>query len=242
MEISTEVINCRDHDGFECIRYRFDYTEEDRDLMDTLKDEGEVLASGSDGRMARDSARGRSSETQSIDGISGVVAEWVWIHWLTKTVDEQGLAVDVGQDDDWDNPKDQVDITVERATGETFDVEVRASFPYAGAKKAICKYFDIIGWYNNEVKKKEIRKDYYVRVLFPFDKFDFWTEFKSGSFDVYLSGGAPREMLENSPNAKDGIFKPHWQDESSNQEGTYRMISPIVNAMDTPEITDDIIS
>jgi hypothetical protein len=242
MEISTEVINCSGHSDFDCIRYRFDYTSDDHDFLESRKQEGKDLASGSDGRMARDSALGRSSETQIVDGISGVVAEWVWIDWLTKAVEKQDLDMDVRQDEDWDNPKDQVDITIEPPNGEAVDVEVRASFPYAGGKKAICKYFDIIGWYNNEVKKKEIRKNYYVRVLFPFDKSDFWDEFESGSFDVYLSGGAPREMLENSPNAKDGDFTPHWQDKSSGQEGTYRMISPIVNAMDTPEITDEIIS
>lgn len=242
MDISRELIDCSGHESFECVRYRFDYTNDDRDILESLKEEGQKLASSSDGRMARDSARGRSTETQNVDGISGILAEWVWIDCLSRTVDELGLDVEVIQDDSWDDPQAQVDITVERANGEAVDVEVRSSFPYTGAKKAICDYFDIIGWYNNEVKEREIRKDYYVRVLFPFDKSDFWEKFESDSFDVYLSGGAPRAMLEDSPYAEDKPFIPHWDDSSSGQQGTYRVISPIVNAMDMSEITTEIIT
>lgn len=243
MNISTEEIDCNGHESFECVRYRFDYTDDDQELLEGLRDDGEILAISSDGRMARDSARGRSADTQNVDGISGVLAEWVWKDWLTREAVQRNLDVDVFQDDDWDNPQDQVDITVEDADGEAVDIEVRSSFPYTGSKKAICTHFDVIGWYNNKVKKREIRKDYYVRVLFPFHKDDFWKNFESDSFDVYLSGGAPRAMLEDSPHAEDKPFTPHWDDSSGGrQQGTYRVISPIVNAMDTPEITHKIIS
>jgi len=242
MDINRETIDCDGHEGFECVRYRFDYTDEDHELLETLKEEGEKLASGSDGRLARDSARGRSAETQTVDGISGILAEWVWVHWLNKNVDDRGLDVEVIQDEGWEDAQEQVDITVEPAFGEAVDVEVRSSFPYTGAEKAVCEHFDIIGWYNNEVKEREIRKDYYVRVLFPFHKSEFWENFESGSFDVYLSGGAPRAMLEDSPHAENKHFTPLWVDSTSDQEGEYRVISPIVNAMDMPEVTDEIIT
>lgn len=242
-EITTEAIECTGHESFDCVRYRFDYTDNDRGLLEDLREEGKRLASGSDGRMARDSSRGRSADTQNVDGISGVLAEWVWNDWLTRQADQRGLDVDVFQDEGWDSPQDQVDITVERATGETVDIEVRSSFPYTGAENAVCTHFDIIGWYNNEVKKREVRKDYYVRVLFPFHKNDFWENFESDSFDVYLSGGASRAMLEDSPHADDKPFTPHWDDSSSGrQQGTYRVISPIANALDTSEITREIIA
>lgn len=242
MEISTEAIDCVGHESFECVRYRFDYTNDDQEFLEGIKKEGQNLADSSDGRMARDSSRGRSADTQDVDGISGVLAECVWKNWLTKKADRGDLDVDVFQDDDWDSPQDQVDITVERANGESVDVEVRSSFPYAGAEKAVCTYFDIIGWYNNEVKKREVRKDYYTRVLFPFHKDDFWKNFESDSFEVYLSGGAPRAMLEDSPHAENKPFTPHWDDSSGGrQQGTYRVISPIVNAMDTLDITQEII-
>ncbi|OSP10389.1 hypothetical protein B9H04_02910 [Halorubrum ezzemoulense DSM 17463] len=243
MDITTETIDCDEHGGFDCVRYRFDYGGEDRALLDELRDDGERLAEGSDGRMARDSSRGRSADTQSVDGISGVLAEWVWKDWLTRTAERRDTGADVFQDDEWDTPQEQVDITVDRGRGESAAVEVRSSFPYTGAEKAVCTHFDVIGWYNNEVKKREIRKDYYVRVLFPFHKSNFWTEFESNSFDVYLAGGAPRAMLEDSPHAEDKPFTPHWDDSSDGgQRGTYRVISPIANAMDTPAITDEMVA
>jgi|AntRauTorcE11898_2_1112593.scaffolds.fasta_scaffold00016_63 hypothetical protein len=243
MDISTEAIDCDGHERFECVRYRFDYTDDDRELLERLREDGQRLADSSDGRMARDSSRGRSAETQTVDGVSGILAEWIWIDWLTRTADRRGLDVDVFQDDEWDDPRDQVDITVERANGEAVDVEVRSSFPYTGARKAVCEYFDVIGWYNNEVKKREVRKDYYVRVLFPFRKDDFRTQFESDSLEVYVAGGAPRAMLEDSPHAENKPFVPHWDDSSDGrQRGTYRVISPIVNAMDTPDITREIIA
>lgn len=243
MEISTEAIHCGGNESFECVRYRFDYTNNDQELLENLRDEGQILANSSDGRMARDSSRGRSAKTQNVDGISGVLAEWVWNDWLAREADQRDLDVDVFQKDDWDSPQDQVDITIKRADGESVDIEVRSSFPYTGAKNAVCTHFDIIGWYNNEVKKREVRKDYYVRVLFPFHKDNFWKNFESDSFDVYLSGGATRKMLEESPYAKNKPFTPHWEDSSGGrQQGTYRVISPIVNAMDTPEITHKILT
>ena len=55
---------------------------------------------------------------------------------------------------------------------------------------AILKNFDVIGWYENG-KNKEIRKDFYLRALFPY---------KVENFTALIKNHFPYILLEELPN------------------------------------------
>ena len=95
----------------------------------------------------------------------------------------------------------------------------------------------------NPVKISEIRKDYYLRVLFPFIVKEFFAKLKGDSLSVYLTGGATRTLLEESPHAKNKNFIPYDDIDAriSSQSGLYRVIEPIVNAYDTDGIVEQIL-
>lgn len=242
MKVRREDVNCSGHDTFRCVRYEFDYQAADSELLAELIERGEDLATSVHPRMARDTSRGRSQETRQTDSIGGVIAEYVWRDWLTTQADDYGIDVTAERRDDWESPKEQVDITMTYPDESTSTIEVRSSFPYAGFEDAVCSNFDIIGWYNNPVKEREIRKDYYARVLFPFGKDDFADELRSDNLEVYLTGGATRDLLENSDAATNDEFTPWWEDASGgSQKGDYRIIRPIVNGFDTYDFSEKVL-
>ena len=60
-------------------------------------------------------------------------------------------------------------------------------------------------------------------------------------FEVYLTGGATKEMLENSVHSKNKEFIPYDEINDENIKTTeYRVIEPIINALDTLEIKNTI--
>ena len=138
----------------------------------------------------------------------------------------------------------QIDISIKYPDGTVSIVEVRSSFPYTGLENAVCRVFDILGWYVNPVKTKEIKKDYYVRVLYPFAARRLYNEMESDGFSAYLTGGASRILLQESPHSRDKNLIPREDVDSmfSSSLGTYRVIEPIVDAYDTPEITECILN
>lgn len=80
--------------------------------------------------------------------------------------------------------------------------------------------------------------------MYPFHSEELFDRMESDSFSVFLTGGATRSLLEQSPYSKDKNFIPYDDIDSmlSSQLGTYRVIEPIVNAYDTPKITEYILN
>lgn len=61
VDSGTEASDRDGRERYECVRYRVDYTDGDRESLERLRAEGQRLADGSDGRMTRDSSRHRTS-------------------------------------------------------------------------------------------------------------------------------------------------------------------------------------
>jgi len=240
MEIAEETILCELWQReFRVIKFSFKLPE-DKEIINKFIEEGTELASKLNSTLARDSSRRRDFDTLKVNAIAGIISEFVWRYALNDYAKQQGAAVSFNKTFIFDI-RNQIDIEVAYPKNIKKTVEVRSSFPYTGIKNGICKVFDIIGWYVNEVKKLEVRKDYYVRCLFPYRSQDFPSLLRSG-FDAYLTGGATRNMLETSNYARDKEFIPYDEIVRENIKMTkYRVIEPIINAQDTQAIRGSII-
>lgn len=238
MKISNKEINCSGHDTFKCVLYDFDYGGEDAELLQEFEEKGEERAEKVNAAQANTSQK-RSFERRLTDNILGPIAEYVWHDWLNRRAEETGLDSRVETSDDWESVTEEIDLTVLHSDGATNSIEVRSSCGYANFENLVCKYFDIIGWYENAVKQGENKKDYYARVVYPFHRSKLFEELESGNFEVYLTGGASREMLETSEHATDKTMNK--ESDLSSSRGQYRAIEPIVNGLDTVEFADIIL-
>ena len=138
-----------------------------------------------------------------------------------------------------ENFKNQVDIVFKKDK-QNKSLEVRSSFPYAGIRNSIFNHFDIIGWYKNDIKVNEIRKDYYLRVLFPY-KIDNFRNYIKKDFKMYLCGGADQKLLIEGKFSKYKPFIP--KDTVSDKNNTlYRVISPISNGYDCIKIVKKVLT
>lgn len=244
MKIKECVVDCPKK-KFYCTEFEFNYKSNvhDATLLRRLINRGRKLAKVVNPTLARDASRRRSFETVRRNCIAGIIAEYCWRYWLNLEARKRSLKVSATYTV-FQSVDKHIDISVMYPDGMSKTVEVRSSFPYTGLENGICRVFDIIGWYVNPVKTKEIRKDYYVRVLYPFHSRELRNKLMSDSFSVFLTGGATRSLLEQSPYSKDKNFIPYDDIDSmlSSKLGTYRVIEPIVNAYDTPKITDYILN
>ncbi len=244
MKISKAIVECpKNEKKFTCVEYEFSHQSNtaDKKLLDSLAKDGEKLANSVNPTLARDASRRRRYETVKVNCIAGIIAEYCWRHWLNSEAKRLGVKVSA-KSKVFQSIDKHVDISI-IYSDNTSTVEVRSSFPYAGLQNAICRFFDIIGWYVNPIKIKEIRKDYYTRVLYPFHASLLYHKLKSESFSAFLAGGATRVLLEKSPYSRNKIFVPYYDIDamSSSQLGEYHVIEPIINAYDTPEITQHIL-
>jgi len=244
MKVKDYVVDCPEK-KFCATEFEFKYQSNTHDaiLLRRLINRGRKLAKVVNPTLARDASRRRNFETVRRNCIAGIIAEYCWRYWLNFEARKRSLKVSamymVFQSVD-----KHIDISITYPDVTSRTVEVRSSFPYTGLENGVCRVFDIIGWYVNPVKTKEIRKDYYVRVLYPFHSKELRNKLISDSFSVFLTGGATRCLLEQSPYSKDKNFIPYDDIDSmlSYELGTYRVIEPIVNAYDTPKITDYILN
>lgn len=225
---------------FKCISFEFNY-KEDIEKINKFTQDGEELAKQVNPALARNAAMTRKYETIEGNCIAGLIAEYCWIFWLESEARRLGIKINV-KPTLFQTTSNQIDILIEYPDGSKRTVEVRSSFPYRGLNPAICRNFDILGWYVNIVKTKEIKKDYYVRAVLPFKN----TEFRGklgGSFSLFLTGGATRNLLETSPHARDKELIPYddIHAQSSETNATYRVIEPIINGYDVEKITECII-
>lgn len=235
MKTKKEIFSNKDK-KFITACYQFNY-KDDKLFIDKIIQQSLKLTSKMNPYLARDASNKRNEGIVKVNCFAGLLSEYGWRDFFNKVAKKANIecSFEFGE---YNFDKNQVDIVFKKnEINKT--LEVRSSFPFAGIQKTIFNNFDIIGWYKNEVKIKEIRKDYYLRVLFPY-KIDNFNNLIKKEFKMYLCGGADQELLLNSKFAKYKPFIP--QDALDNQESTmYRVISPISNGYDCYEITKKIL-
>jgi len=232
-----------DEKKFSYAEFIFDYSySEDEKLLDKLVDEGKQLATVVNPTLARDASRKRKYETILRNSVAGVIAEYCWRYWLRSQAKALNIEATI-ESNIFESFDKHVDITITYKDGTRRTIEVRSSFPYTGLQNAVCRAFDIIGWYVNPVKTKEIQKEYYLRTLYPFHSTELWGRLKSDSFSAFLTGGATRHILKTGQYSLDKKFIPRDDIDAmlSFQSGVYRVVQPIINAFDTPKITEYIL-
>lgn len=239
MKIIDDEIYCENQDKeFKIVKFIFKNNEDSYQINEFIK-EGKILATKLNPVLARDGTRNRKFKTILTNAIAGIISEWVWRNWLNQKSKEENKHISFNKTK-LEDIKNQIDIKVIFLDETSKDIEVRSSFPYTGIKNGVCKVFDIIGWYTNQIKIAEIKKDYYLRCLFPYKSYEF-LDLLNVEFEVYLTGGATKEMLENSIHSKNKEFIPYDEINDENIKTTeYRVIEPIINALDTQEIKNII--
>ena len=125
----------------------------------------------------------------------------------------------------------QVDVTVERSSSDTFDIEIRSSGHFKQDLESIYnKDFSIIGQYTTRTKRGEIHKPFYVQALYPFVK-ETIIQKENKEVVVYIAGGASQKLL-----------KEKGSDQTLRQEGAeYRVITPITAGIDASIIIAKIM-
>lgn len=240
MERKTYIVKCLER-NFICIEFKFNYSNiEDKKLLDELISSGKELATKVNPVLARDASHIRNFETILRNAIAGIVSEWCWRYWLNLQAREKNISVRI-EPCKFETATKQINIMIHYPDRNIKDIEVRSSFPYTGLENGVCRVFDILGWYVNPIKSMEVKKDYYVRALFPFSSSELWERIKSESFTCYLTGGATLKLLQQSEYAKDKELIPFDDIGYSTGRARYRVIEPIVNGYDTTEITKYIL-
>jgi len=242
MEKFKNIIDCLEYDKrsrrkekFEVAKYIFNYQSDasDAQLIDDIIKNGQTLAqkvnpgAANFGSVQRDKARIESNS------IAGLLAEYIWIDFIRHhQIKCQATA--------FDEAKKQIDIEL---TDSQKTIEVRSSFPRNGLQFALCHptyQFDVIGPYINDYKSGEIKKDFYVRTLFPFQSNELINRIKQDNFEVYLTGGATWEMMidKNISIQKNFIPEDELQPERLEKKSTYIVI-PFSKALHTFQMIDE---
>lgn len=238
----TKVQIKRDNKQFGCVEFVFNFIGSDKFLLTKINEEAEQLASSVNTTAARDASISRTPGNILSNCIAGILSEYCWRYWLNEEANRLGLNISAVTTV-FKSQNNQIDISVEYFDKPSRTAEVRSSFPYTGIENAVCNVFDIIGWYVNPVKIAEVKKDYYLRVLYPYNIKYFFDRLKADNFSVFLTGGATRKLLETSSYAKNKHFIPYDDISArlSSKSGLYKVIEPIFNAYDTDKITEKIL-
>lgn len=133
-----------------------------------------------------------------------MLAEFIWLDFIIH----HDIKCEVTEFSEANN---QIDILL---TDSNKAIEVRSSFPRNGLKFALCHerfQFDVIGLYVNDCKPGEIKKDFYVRTLFPFVSNELIKRLKEDNFTVYLTGGSTWEMMGDDSISHDKDFIPEGE-------------------------------
>lgn len=175
------------------------------------------------------SSENRNNATVEVDNLSGVLAEIVCekiMHYRYGDIIKRTEA---------NTSKNQIDIDV--ANGKT--IEVRSSCIRNGIEFALFakdknkpdyQYVDILGPYSNGYKPDEKQKDYYMRVIFPFDINMFMPKWNSNQpIELYVTGGANRKMMFDCNLSQTKHLKP--ENANGGEETDYRTI-PIGKSLD----------
>jgi hypothetical protein len=224
---------------FNTIKINFNYSN-DFKIIDRIIAQTNILCEKLNPVLARDVSRNRNINIIFSNIFAGLISEYIWKYFLTKIAVKKEKHIQVvsgGSVEDFN----QIDIILKNQQNKELHLEVRSSFPYLGIDQAIIKNFDIIGWYTNKIKTKEIKKDFYLRALFPYKIDNFKNKIKD-QFEVCIAGGASLELLTNSPFAKYKEFNPREEFFLKNKKELtkYRVIEPIINGYDTYELAEHI--
>lgn len=236
----TVTINCREHDPntkmarpFNVVKYTFNYQSDntDKELIDSLIEEGTRLADLVNPGAANDANLKRSYDRILSNCIAGIISEYLWKKYLNQ-------GKEIVRTTEMEDASTQIDLAI---ISNNKKIEVRSSFPRNGIPFAVCNcsyQFDIIGPYSNGYKPGEIQKDYYIRVLFHLQRpIDLLSKVKQDGFEAYLTGGATWQMMSNPQVATEKCFIP--EDEVSidrmASRSNYRVV-PFSRALDTLDI------
>lgn len=224
---------------FRCIEFSFLKDSADTKILASLTKKATELAKKVNSTLARDSQYNRSYENKLKDCMGGVIAEYCWRTWLNNYFKNNEISAKANETI-FQDIKNQIDIEIVYETGETKTIEVRSSFAYKGVNAAVCRNFKIIGPYYNLIKKVEYLKDYHVMAIYSFNKNVIFDELKSLKFKIYLTGGATKELLKTSPYSSDEELSPWDEISATPSKAIYKVIKPIVNGLDTIEISESI--
>lgn len=231
-------------------------------------------ALGTNFNTASSSGKIRGIEEQNIKSVSGFLAEEIVYKLLQKYNEKVNLGnldnISIELDNS-NTSKNQIDIRVlkkwkisdDTHNESVEDIEIRSSFPFKSIENTICKTFDVLGYYINNVKIKENEKDYYLRLLFSLDYHEdnhihYIDKYEKQKIDynkttintlyedyfdenyllkkdliVYFVGGATREMMNNDSISYFGTMESDIF--NTNKEGLFRKIK-LKNSLDSVSI------
>lgn len=139
----------------------------------------------------------RSDIIVRTDNLSGLIAEYCCEQVLKNLFNIKTCKPSLN------TSYNQIDILVGK-TNKT--VEVRSSCVRNGIEFALFaknlnksdeQYIDVIGPYKNNYKPGEIEKDYYMRVIYPFEKKNFLNKIQRPVLEFYVTGGATKSMMQD---------------------------------------------
>ena len=165
--------------------------QDDRNALEEIYERGVELSGQVNRAAASDVLRKRGEKRLKIDGITGFLAEWCWKYFLNDYYGDGFVDFT-----DFDSVNRQIDLLI---NSNEKRIEVRSSNIKNGVQFGLCsnKYqFHVVGPYQNLVKAGEMPKDFYVMVLYPFNKLDFFDSYYNKKIvEVDLTCGATRDMM-----------------------------------------------
>ena len=212
--------------------------EDNKRMIKTAKDIAKSILPNLNPGQAN-SSENRTSDTVEIDNLSGIIAELTCYYVLKYLYSEEKIIKPSSM-----NSYNQIDLKL--FNGKT--IEVRSSCVRNGIDFALFKfnnkkpeeqYFDVLGPYSNGYKPGEIEKDYYMRVLYECDKKDFIEMIDKPKFEFYITGGATKDMMNNSDIYQIKHLIPDGG--QVNIESDYRVI-PLSKSLDIKEFFDTLES
>ncbi|HBF09547.1 MAG TPA: hypothetical protein DHW71_10655 [Gammaproteobacteria bacterium] len=216
---------------FWAVKVIFDFQNEkfDRYLMKKVFEvQAKMMASGVNPKAANNSKLNREEKTILANSYAGILSEYCWRIYLNqcsnKNIVKETELLDIC---------DQIDLeTIQKG----LRIEVRSSFARNGIEFAVChpEYrFDILGPYNNKYKANENEKDFYLRVIYHLNDPTQILDKINSELEVYLLGGATREMMEDKNLY---VIKDLIPDGALDREKTKYRVIPYEHAMDTFEV------
>jgi len=215
-------------------------SELDKNIFLSFLERAENLAKTVNPHSANNPTTIRTQFNLVVNNFIGMISEYAWKYFINLT------AIDtVVTETEMKDIANQIDL-FQTKTSKT--IEVRSSFVTNGISFAIFnqKGFDIIGPYiNNIYKHGEAEKDFYLRTLFHYDNKriqNFFEYFKNNILNIYLVGGATKEMMLD----ENLFIKKHMKagEIIGNRNGinatTYKVI-PIIKAKDAIQIKECIV-
>ena len=219
---------------FEVIKVVFD-KEDDKLKAEIYRSAQNLAENTHDG--AANSSNQREYNTKLKDALAGEISEKVSITLINKNFGE-GTANSTS----FTTANGQIDIKL--SNNKTIEVRsscIRNGIDFALFSKNKYKldeqYVDILGPYSNSYKPDEIKKNYYLRVLYHCDKDNFLNYFNSDNFAAYIVGGATWDMMGNEELYQIKNLIPEGA--AVRNKTNYRVI-PIGKALDIMQLLEKV--